>query len=316
LNISVDNIRRAATAIDPVFLSTPQFEADALGAALGARLVVKVETVNPIRSFKGRGTDWYMRQLQPLPRRVACASAGNFGQGLAYAARRFGVDCDVFAALNANPLKIERMRAFGAAVHLGGADFDEAKAAARAFATREEIPFVEDGREPAIAEGAGSMGVELSRWPEPLGLVAVPLGNGALLGGVGTWLRAASPETAVVGVCAAGAPSMERSWRAGHPVETTVVDTIADGIAVRVPVPEALETLRACVDDVVLVSEDALRAAMRLIVETCGLIVEPAGAAGIAALLEHRHLRSRGVVAVPLCGGNVTREQWREWGVV
>lgn len=311
---SIERIEHAARAIDPVFLHTPQFEAEALGAVLGCRTVVKVESVNPIRSFKGRGTDYYVSRLDPLPSRMVTASAGNFGQGLAYAARKRGIACDIVAAVDANPLKVDRMRSLGARVHLAGRDFDDAKQHARAFAAREGAPFVEDGRELAIADGAGSIAVELMAWPERLAAVIVPLGNGALLGGVATWIKHASPATRVIGVCAAAAPSMERSLRAGRVIETTDARTIADGIACRVPVPEALAYLQGAVDDVVLVSEEALARAVGVLLETTGLIVEPAGAAGVAALLEHRdRVVPSEPVATVLCGGNLTMEQLRQY---
>lgn len=305
--LQLDAIARAARDIAPVFRTTPQFEADALGRRLGARILLKVETVNPIRSFKGRGTDFYLRTTQPLPPRLVTASAGNFGQGLAYAARARGIALDVYAAESANPLKVARMRELGATVHLAGRDFDDAKAHAREHARRQGTVFVEDGREPAIAEGAGSIAVELLSWPEPVSTVLIPLGNGALLGGMGTWIRSASPATRIIGVCAAGAPAMRDSLRLGRVVETPRVETIADGIAVRVPILEALDYLAPVVDDVVLVSDDSMRQAMQFVLAETGLVSEPAGVAGIAALIEHAALRS-GLIATPLCGSNVTSE--------
>jgi threonine dehydratase len=303
--LNLDSIARAAREIDPVFRNTPQFEADALGHRLGARVLLKVETVNPIRSFKGRGTDFFLRSMSPVPPRLVTASAGNFGQGLAYAARARGVALDVFAAEGANPMKVARMRELGAIVHLAGKDFDDAKAHARNYADRQGVPFVEDGRELAVAEGAGSIAVELLHWKQPIETALVPLGNGALLGGIGAWLNHASPDTRIVGVCATGAPAMRDSLAAGHPVSTDSATTIADGIAVRVPVPEALEYLTPVVDEVVLVSDDALRQAMAILMEETGLVGEPAGVAGLAALLEHPELRTKGLVATPLCGSNV-----------
>jgi threonine dehydratase len=308
MTIDLEAISRAARDIDPVFRHTPQFEADALGRKLGARVLLKVESVNPIRSFKGRGTDYFVRCLQPAPARLVTASAGNFGQGLAWAARSRGIRLDVFAAESANAMKVARMRDLGAQVHIAGRDFDDAKEHARAFREREGVAFVEDGREPAITEGAGSIGVELTTWPVPIATAVIPLGNGALLGGIGTWLRHASPSTRIVGVCAAGAPAMRDSLRAGRAIETASVSTIADGIGVRVPVPEALVYLPPLIDDVVLVSEDALRQAMALVQSETGLVAEAAGAAGIAALIEHPNLRAGGLIATPLCGSNVTAD--------
>lgn len=311
-----DQIARAAREIDPVFRASPQFVAEGLAGATGTRVLVKVETLNPLRSFKGRGTDWWFRTQEEMPRRIVCASAGNFGQGVAYAARSRGVPCTVFAAVNANPLKLERMRSFGAEVRLAGEDFDAAKAAARHAAAAEDAYYLEDGAEAAIAEGAGSLAVELLQHPERPDAVFVPLGNGALLGGMAAWLRHVAPATRIIGVCAAGAPAMERSWRQDAAIATERVDTIADGIAVREPVPFALATLRGAIDDVVLVDEEALRRAMRLAFSTLGLVIEPAGAAGLAALLQHGRAWSHGTCATVLCGGNVTAEQVRAWGLM
>ncbi len=318
--VTLDGIRRAQRAIDPAFLDSPQLESAPLSDALGARLVLKVETLNPVRSFKGRGADWFVASLVAKaaahgapPPRVVCASAGNFGQGIADAARRRGVRATVYAAHNANALKVARMRALGAEVILAGDDFDAAKDAARAAAAAEGVPVVEDGRELEVTEGAGPRGLVLARWPAPLDVARVPLGNGALLAGVGHALRALSPATRLVAVCAAGAPSMAESLRAGRVVETASVDTIADGIAVRVPVPEALDDLRGAVDEVVLVDDAAIREAMRLVHRHVGLVVEPAGVVGVAAALAHPGLVRGARAATPLCGGNLTPEQMRDW---
>jgi threonine dehydratase len=175
------------------------------------------------------------------------------------------------------------------------------------------VPFVEDGRELAVTEGAGTMGEELARWPAPLDVALIPLGNGALLAGVGHALRAASPGTRLIAVCAAGAPAMAQSLRARRLIETAATDTIADGIAVRVPVPEALDDLRDLIDEVVLVEDAAVLEAMRLLHRHVGLVVEPAGAIGVAAALAHPALVRGALAATPLCGGNLTPEQLRAW---
>lgn len=318
---TVEGIGVAARVLDPVFANTPQFVNEPLAERLGVRLVCKVETLNPIRSFKGRGADYLLHRLasadsgvDPRGAELVCASAGNFGQGLAYAARRRGIPVTVFAAETANPLKVSRMQHLGATVHLAGHDFDAAKEIARAFAaSRPGARFIEDGREPAVTEGAGTIAVELARWPEPLDAVLVPLGNGALLAGMGRWLKTHCPTTRVIGVCAAGAPAMAHSWRTGRPVTTEATDTIADGIAVRQPVPEALDDLREVVDDLVLVDDSALIEAMRLVFETLGLVVEPAGVAGVAAAQVYGAAFRGGVIATPLCGSNLTDEQVRRW---
>jgi len=311
--ISIERIREAAEVIDPVFKDSPQFLAESLGERLGLSLVLKVECVNPIRSFKGRGTDYLMHRIGDRAQVFVCASAGNFGQGMAYAARKRGRRLIVFAAVTANALKVSRMRALGAEVVLAGADFDEAKTAGKEHAHGVGAFYVEDGLVPEIAEGAGTIALELGRMDETLDAVFVPLGNGSLINGIGTWFKHFSPATVVIGVCAEGAPSMERSWRAGKPVTTEAIETIADGIGVRVPVPEALVAMRATVDEVMLVSDEEILDAMRMLFLETGLVVEPAGAAGLAAVVARRQELEGQRVATPLCGGNLTEDQIRRW---
>jgi threonine dehydratase len=310
-SISIEHIREASSVVDPAFLNSPQFDCEPLSARLGVETVLKVETINPVRSFKGRGTDYLMHRLGASTQPIVCASAGNFGQGMAFACRKRGIRITVFAATTASPLKIERMRALGAAVELEGDDFDQAKDAAKRHAAEHAELYVEDGNLGAIAEGAGTIGVELTRSFE-LDAIFVPLGNGALVNGVGTWMQNASPKTRVIAVCAEGAPSMALSWRQGQAI-TADSDTIADGIAVRVPVPEAVEIMTTTVDEVMLVTDDEMRAWMRHLFTDVGLVVEPAGAAGVAALGRVAAEWKGNRVATILTGGNLTEPQMREW---
>ena len=291
--------------IDDVFLDSPVLSDAGLNAALGCTLFVKDETRNPIGSFKGRGTELFAAtRLQPQDVLVA-ASAGNFGQGLARAATRRGYTCILFAATTANPLKVEAMRRLGAEVRLEGADFDAAKVAARRFAAHAGHRFVEDGAEPAIAEGAGTLGLELASATPGLNAVLVPLGNGALLAGVGAAMRLAAPRAEVLGVVAEAAPAMRESIRAGRSVETATADTIADGIAVRVPIPQALAMLQGRHDGVLAVSEHGLIAALHAVHRHLNIVAEPAGVAGVAAILADPGRFRRRRVATVLCGANI-----------
>jgi threonine dehydratase len=309
--LSLERIAEAAKVIDPVFRNSPQFEAEFLGASLGCRLVVKVETLNPIRSFKARGSELLLASLDgKLP--LACATAGNFGQGMAWSARKRGIPLTVFAALDANPLKVERMRALGADVRLTGADFDAAHDAARQFSAERGVRLIEDGRAPELAEGAGTIGMELLRWPHPFDAVVVPLGDGALLAGIARWIKAKHPAIRMIGVCAAGAPAMERSWRTGNVCDLPA-QTIADGIAVTSPFPEALSDITGVVDDVLLVDDDSIVGAIRRAHGDLGIVLEPAGAAGLAAVITHREKFRGLLVATVLSGGNATPEQLARW---
>ena len=306
------NIAAAMSIIDPIFLRTPLLRQTALDHALGAEIFLKVETLNPLRSFKGRGTDLFVKQSRDR-RTLVCASAGNFGQGLARAGAQLHRTVIVFAAKGANALKVAAMRSLGAEVRLSGEDFDAAKDAARQFAARTDAYYVEDGAIAEIAEGAGTIALELSEAGTLPETVLVPLGNGALATGIGAWCRYAAPGTRVIGVVAAGAASMLLSFAAREPVSTASANTIADGIAVREPVPYAVTSMRATVDEVVSVTDESILRAMRLVHRHLGLVIEPAGVVGLAALLEHEE-RWRGTrVAIPLCGGNVTQEDARRW---
>jgi threonine dehydratase len=302
--LRAENIDAAAGCIDPAFLNSPQVVDASMTRRLGRELILKLEIFNPVRCFKGRGADFFMRGVGPGTQ-VVCASAGNFGQAIAYAARARGIRTTVFCAEGANPVKIARIRDLGARVRMEGADFDAAKDAARAYAAdREERLFVEDGHEPRVSEGAGTIAAELA--PLQPDVIFVPVGNGALISGIGCWMKARSPGTRIVGVCAAGAPAMAESWRRGSLVTSDQVTTIADGVAVRVPVPAALTWMGEFVDDMMLLDDAQLREALRIARDTIGLILEPSGVLGIAAALEYRS-RGRKLAAI-VTGSNFSAD--------
>jgi len=210
--LSLKGIEAASRLIDPVFLNAPYYQSDPLSEELGAQVMVKVETLNPVRCFKGRGADYFLHTVDQMgsTEELVCASAGNFGQ--AWACRRSGRRLTVFAAETANAMKIGRMKALGANVCLSGRDFDAAKAAAKAMALDTGAWMVEDGKEPPISEGAGTMGREIIQADSQLDAIVVPLGNGALLGGVARWIKAACPGVELIGAVASGAPSMDLSF--------------------------------------------------------------------------------------------------------
>jgi threonine dehydratase len=291
-----DVIRAAHAAIPSVFRDSPQYVHEGLSDLAGRPVVVKIETVNPIGAFKGRGTWIGLRALLErgavgADRPVVVASTGNFGQGIAYAARAHGVPAIVFADTRANPLKLDRIRRLGAAVVLEGRDFDEAREAGQARAANDGLTFMLDGDEPAIATGNGTLAVELTDGIERDALPAlanayIPVGNGSLILGVGAWLRATAPGCRVVGINSDAAPSMTQSWLAGRVVETASAATAAEGIATRVPVPRALRLMDGRVDAMLLVAEDRLDAARRELTTALGVTVEHAAAAAWLGLLD------------------------------
>lgn len=310
--LKIANIREAAGLIDPVFLNTPQYHADSLSRLLGAKILVKVETANPIRSFKGRGAEYLSSKLSNGTR-LLTASAGNFGQAMAYACGRRGIDLTVYASVNANPFKLERMRMLGAAVVLHGEDFDEAKIEAKRIARATGVRMVEDGFDAETGEGAGTIGIELAEWKVQIDAVLLPLGNGALACGVGHYLKEARPEIQVVAIQSEGAPAMLESWRQKKVVGFDTISTIADGIGVRIPIPECVRDMDGVIDEGIFVKDASLIEAMRLAHEHLGIVLEPSGAAGLAAILENRDRFAGQTVAVVLCGGNLTPEQAKLW---
>lgn len=309
--LSIDLIEQAQVYIGEEFKNTPQYRSEAIGALLGCDLILKIETLNPIRSFKGRGTDYLIHRAKE--RELVCASAGNFGQALAYSGRRKGIQVTVFASNKANPFKIERMRALGAEVILFGEDFDSAKEQARNFAAENKIRFVEDSLDIETLAGAGTIGLELLRFPTRIDFLLIPLGNGALINGIARVYKHHAPGTRIIAVQAHEAPAMVDSWKSGKVVESTHANTIADGIAVRKPVPQALIDMQNLVDDAILVQESSILKAMQLIHLHGGVISEPSGAVGIAAIFENQARFAGKTVATLVCGGNLTEEQVRLW---
>jgi len=311
--VTAELMRGAYLSIPAAFRGMPQFVSEPLSELIGAPVVVKAETANPIGCFKGRGT-WLA--IAELARRgevgermgVVVASAGNFGQGVAYACRAFGVPSIVVAATTANPAKIDAMRRLGADVRLVGEDFDVARAAATDLARETGQRLLVDGQDPWMAIGAGTIAMELTeamgRGELPsLSAVYVPVGNGSLIAGIGTWLRAAAPAVRVIGVQAARAAAMTLSWAAGRAIETERADTVADGIAARVPVAEALELMLNVVDEMLLVEEEEILGATGQLSAVLPFKVEPAAGTAWAAL--RRAPQGDRPVALVLTGGNV-----------
>jgi threonine dehydratase len=296
-DLSAARIAAAPERIPSVFLDTPQFASEALSDSLGREVVVKNETETPIGSFKGRGSWLLAERLDPTKTWV-CSTAGNFGQGLAYAARHRGAAVEAFVSPDVPAAKVSAMRSIGADVHTSE---NPGQTAREHAALSEGRLLVVDGRYPEMAEGAGTIGLELEA-AGPIDLAVVQIGDGALISGVACWLKSARPQTRIVGVCASGAPAMARSYAAGHVVSTPDMNTIAVAIAVSEPIPESLARVIALVDEIVLVDDDDLRAAQQLIKDELDIAVEPSGAAGVAALARHGEQLPSGRTAVLLTG--------------
>lgn len=302
--ITQQQILAARAAIDPVFLDSPTMSHGALDDALGCACLLKVETLNPIRSFKGRGTEAVLAMLDPRPEAVVATSSGNFGQGLTRAAARRGIAVTIVAPSWGNPVKIEAMRRLGATVRQAEPADGAGKGLARRIAAETGALFVEDGGHPIITAGAGVIAQELTAAGHEIDDMIVQIGDGALATGIGSWLKAQAPGVRIVGVVARGAPAMAQSFAAGHAIDTPSTNTIADGMAISHPVPSAVGQLRATVDEILVVDDEDIVAAARLLLHTAGVVPEPSGAAGLAAVMTN-HARFAGRrVATVITGSN------------
>jgi threonine dehydratase len=306
-------IRAAHARIAPVFRDSPQYVHEGLSLRLGVPVIVQVETANPIRSFKGRGT-WIAvaalageGRIGP-DRPIVCCSAGNFGQGVAYAARALGVPAVVFASRNANAGKVQRMRDLGAEVITVGEDLDAARSASETYAAEHTAELLVDGDDPRISTGAATLALELTDavaagdLPAPA-VISVPVGIGALINGVGAWLKSELPGCRVVGIQAEGSAAMTLSFQAGRPIDTDAAVTYPDGIASRVAIPRAVELMPGRVDEMRLVSETTLHETQAELTDALGITVEGAAAASWAGLLAGG--RPAGPAVLIVTGSNI-----------
>jgi threonine dehydratase len=307
-------IRAARRVIDPVFLDTPLYRCEALEPDLGCLVSIKLETANPVRSFKARGTEVVASQLADGgPRAVVCASAGNLGQALAWSGRNRGLDVAVVASRYATAAKLDRIRALGATLELVDGDHEMARERAAAIARYDGIRLLEDSLDIETCEGAATIGLELVDAVPSFDAVLIALGGGALATGVGHVMKTFAPEVEVICVQPLGAPAMTHSWRQRRLVTTDSTNTIADGVAGRYPIPAVLDDLLLIADDAVLVQEASIIAGMRMLHDHAGLIVEPSAALGIAAILEdHDRFAGRHVVTI-VCGSNVNVDAYHRW---
>ena len=305
------DLEAAARLVHSVMASTPQFSWPLLNARAGCEVWVKHENHTATGAFKIRGglvmLDALKRANPQLPG-VASATRGNHGQSLAFAGRRYGVRTVIVVPHGNSRDKNAAMRAWGAELIEFGRDFDEAKEHAYALAKRDGLvsigPF-----HPELVAGVGSYALELYSTVADLDTVYVPIGCGSGICGLIAWRDALGLKTKVVGVVSDRADCYARSLEQGKPVETASADTFADGMAVRVPVPAALELIRAGAERVVRVSDDEIKAAVRHYYSDTHNLVEGAGAAPLAALLKEKRDKNKRY-AVIASGGNIDREAY------
>jgi threonine dehydratase len=300
-------IRRAADRLAGAVLRTPTVAAPALGAALGLEVALKLEILQRTGSFKERGA---LNKLIGLSRDqakagVIAASAGNHAQGLAYHAQRLGVPATIVMPAQTPFVKVERTAAFGARVLLIGEDFSATEAAAAARAKAERLTVVHPYDDYAVIAGQGTIALELLADRPDLEILVVPIGGGGLIAGIALAAKALKPSIQVIGVEVDLYPAMAAA-RAGTTPRFGGA-TLAEGIAVKRPGRLTLPLVERLVDDILLVSEARIEEAIELLIDSQNLVVEGAGAAGVAALIDQpARFRGRQVGTV-LCGANIDR---------
>jgi len=304
--VSVEDVHAARKLLDGVVRTTPMENSRVLQARVGGPAYLKCENLQRTGSFKIRGAYVRIARLSDAERAagVVAASAGNHAQGVALAARLLGATATIFMPVNAPLPKVEATRSYGAQVHLTGHTVDEALAAATAYAEKQRRVFIHPFDHPDVIAGQGTVGLEILEQCPEVRTVVVCTGGGGLLSGIGVAVKATRPEVRVVGVQAERAAAFPESLQAGRPVALDSMATMADGIAVGCPGPTTFEHVCAVVDDILTVSEEALSRALLLCLERAKLVVEPAGVAGVAAILEGPR-RFEPPLVVVLSGGNI-----------
>ncbi|MBM3292025.1 threonine/serine dehydratase [Candidatus Bathyarchaeota archaeon] len=311
---NVVDVYQARNRIKPYLIKTPLSEYNALSEMLGCRLYVKHENHQPTGAFKIRGGINLISQLSPKEKEqgVITASTGNHGQSIALASKMFGVKALICVPVKSNPDKVQAIQSHGAEIIEKGRDFEEAKENAELLAREHGYRYIHSGNEPHLIAGVGTIGLEILEDEPDLDVVIVPVGGGSGASGISTVYRTLSPDTKIIGVQAQNAPSVYLSWKSGHVESTLSANTFADGLATRRAFELPFEILRSNLDDFVLVSEDEMKAAIKLYVEKAHTIAEGAGAASLAAAVKIREKLRGKKVAVILSGGNLTADMLRE----
>jgi threonine dehydratase len=306
--VTLADIQAARRSLRDVIIATPILPDERLSAELGARIFLKAENTQRSGSFKIRGAYHKISRLQPEERRrgVIAPSAGNHAQGVALAAQLLGIPATIVMPERAPLTKVTATRRLGAEVVLSGASFDDAVTRAREICAERGLTYIHAFDDELIIAGQGTIGLEIAEALNDLALLIVPVGGGGMIAGIATAVKALQPGARIVGVQAAGCAPLIPSLEAGEPLLAPAARTIADGIAVKRPGALTLPIIRQLVDQVVTVDDDEIARAIAHVVQNDRLVVEGAGAAGVAALQSGKvGLRPNEKVCVVLGGGNI-----------
>jgi threonine dehydratase len=302
--LTADDVRAAAARIAGSVVRTPTLYSQTLSKISGAEIYLKFENLQFTAAYKERGALNAMLLLGDACKRgVIAASAGNHAQGLSYHGTRLGLPVTIVMPKTTPMIKVMQTEAVGGTVVLEGESFDEAYAHARKLETELGLTFVHPFDDPRVAAGQGTVALEMLEDVPDLEVLAIPVGGGGLASGMGTIARAINPAIKLIGVEAELYPSMYNLLKGTNlPIGG---DTLAEGIAVKEPGHFTSKVLSSLLDDFVLVSEPELEGALALLLQIEKTVVEGAGAAGLAAVLAHKHLFAGKKVGIVLCGGNI-----------
>ncbi len=305
--VTPEDIRRARNVIADLAIRTPIVPARSLGQPADCEILLKAENLQRAGSFKVRGAVNKIAALsdQQKAKGVIAASAGNHAQGVALAAANFGIPCTIVMPAGASIPKVEATRGYGATVILHGVDFDQAQRHARRVVRESGMTLIHAFDDPAIIAGQGTIGLELLEQVEDVDTVVVPVGGGGLISGIGLAIKESVPGIRIVGVQAEASTAVVDSHKAGRRVTVKGHATVADGISVGSPGRITLPLVSRYVDELVVVGEEEITEAMMLLLERCKLLVEGAGAVGLAAVLSGKVRVDGERVAIVLSGGNV-----------
>ena len=279
----------------------------AFSESLKADIFVKYEFLSPVKSFKIRGALNLACALANSENvsKVITVSTGNHGAAMAFACSEYNLQLTVGVPVNCDQSKLELIRRFGGGVEMIGRDLDETKELLQRRPLSSDTVFIEDGSSPEIVAGTSTIGAEIVQQLPNVEVVIVPVGNGALIGGIGAALKEFNPAIQVIGVQSDLAPCMALSFEAGYAVDTESCDTFASGMAVRVSIPEAVDLMLAVADEMYMVSETDLKEAMGVFYNQTGHLPEGAGVAPLAAALKIRTALEGKTVCLIASGANV-----------
>jgi threonine dehydratase len=317
-NLTVSDVKKTLSQIRPYVITTPLIRSYQLEKLIGKEVYLKLEFLQPTRSFKVRGACAKALSLENgvLSRGMVTASGGNHGLGVCYAGRELDAPVVVFLPQNTAPEKIQKIKEWGGKTHLYGEAWDEANAKALKYAQEEKLTYVHPFDDLTVVKGQGTIALELLDQNPYLDAIVASVGGGGLISGLGVVASQMKPEIKIFGVETVGCDAVTQSFRAGYPVTLNAITSIADTLGAKRTTETTLARIKAVVNDMQTVTDEETLDALQLLLEKEKILVEPATSCSIAALLHNKfNLSEVKKICIILCGANISTRQLREWKV-